>query len=275
MKYRFLCLFLVFGLVFCLQVPPLFSARPLGGDTVPTPELDGAIVKAEAEQPAKPLEDHRTILERNLFGIAKDTRLVAEKKEVSPEKIPLAIEDLGIRLVGTVLAGDPRRSFAIIAREDTGKQEMCREGIRLGQVLIKKILRNKVIIDAGKGDELLSLEPGREPGGLGVASQTASLTQKEVEKALPDYMQLVRTIRIRPHLEAGKPDGILVYNIDSDGIFGRMGLQDGDVIQAVNGEPLKITMDAMAFYDSLKEGGRVRLAILRGEENQELRVQIQ
>jgi general secretion pathway protein C len=270
MKCRFLYFVLVVGVIFYLQVPPLFSARPLGVATHLTPEPNGAVVKAEAEQPAKPLQDYRAIWERNLFGTAKDTRPVAEK-ELSLENIPLAVEDLGLRLVGTVVAGDSRRSLAIIDSEHTGKQEMCREGSRLGQVLIKKVLRNKLIIDAGKGEELLSMEPS----STGSLPQIARLTRKEVNTSLPDYMDLVKTISVRPHLEAGKPAGILVYNIDSDGIFGRMGLQDGDVIRAVNGEPLKITMDARAFYDSLKEGGRVTLAILRGEENQELHVQIQ
>jgi general secretion pathway protein C len=274
MKHRILLLFLVPVVVLYLRVPPLFSDRPIGGDTPTTPQPDGGVVKAEAERPAKPLDDYRAIWDRNLFGTTLDTN-PAPEKEISPENIPQAVDGLGLRLVGTVLGGDPKRSFAFIDSEDTGKQEMLREGTRLGQVLIKKILRNKVIIDAGHGDVLLSMEPHREPGSAGASSQVASLSQKEVEKALPDYMQLVNTIRIRPHLEAGKPAGILVYNIDSDGIFGRMGLQDGDVIKAVNGDPVKITMDAMAFYDSLKKGGRITLAILRGEDNQELHVQIQ
>ena len=92
--------------------------------------------------------------------------------------------------------------------------------------------------------------------------------------ALPDYMSLVKSVRIRPHLEAGRPGGILIYNIDPHGLFGKMGLQDGDVIKAVNGEPLTVTLDAVEFYNRLKHGGRVTLAVQRDEENVQLRIQV-
>jgi type II secretory pathway component PulC len=166
------------------------------------------------------------------------------------------------------------KSLAIVDHEQTGHQEACWEGSRFGQVLIKKILQDRVIIEAGRGEEILSMEPGRGIGSREAPIQLARLDRKEVATALPNYMSLVKTVRIRPHLEAGRPGGILIYNIDPDGLFGKMGLQDGDVIKAVNGQALTVTMDAVEFYNRLKKGGRVTLAVQRAEENVQLQFHV-
>jgi len=50
-----------------------------------------------------------------------------------------------LKLVGTVAGDDSATSFAIIDNIRTRKQELYHEGDRAGDVLIKKILRNKVM----------------------------------------------------------------------------------------------------------------------------------
>ena len=270
-KYLLILGFIVYGVLLYLLVPPIFNAQYRSGTTLPSKDAGLAVLQPVIEHASSSPADYRVIWERNVFGTGKGE--APAKKPAAPE-IRFADANIGLRLVGTVVIENSGKSLAIVDHEQTGKQEACWEGSRFGQVLIKKIFRDRVIIDAGNGEEILSMEPGRGIGSRSVPTQTARLDRKEVAAVLPDYMSLVKTVRIRPHLEAGRPGGILIYNIDPEGLFGKMGLQDGDVIKAVNGEPLTVTLDAVEFYNRLKHGGRVTLAVQRGEENVQLRIQV-
>jgi hypothetical protein len=270
-KYRLLFAFLVYGVFLYLLVPPVFNAHNRGGITFLPKDAGLTMVKPLAERPSTSLAHYRSIWERNVFRTGPGE---AHATEATVTELPFADANLGLRLVGTVVIENSGKSLAIVDHEETGQQEACWEGSRLGPVLIKKIFQDRVIIDAGRGEEILSMEPGKGIGFRGASMQLARLDRKEVATALPDYMSLVKTVRIRPHLEAGRPGGILIYNIDPDGLFGKMGLQDGDVIKSVNGEALTVTLDAVAFYNRLKQGGRVTLAVQRGEKNLQLRVHV-
>jgi len=211
----------------------------------------------------------------------------APREAISLEKMSLAARDLGLALVGTVVADDPRKSFAIVDNRSSGKQELYREGDRVGHVLIKKILRNKVIVDTGGGDMVLTMGHEESLGTSPVprealrreqpeaATSTSRLDREEVDSAIPEFSQFMREIRVRPHFPGGRTGGFLVYGIDPDSVFAEMGLQSGDVITAVNGEPITTTQEASDFYDVLEESGEVVLEVKRGDETKEIRVEIQ
>jgi len=184
-------------------------------------------------------------------------------------------QDLGLKLVGTAVGDDPSRNFAIIENQSTGNQRACREGDQIGEVVIKKILSGQVVIGTRTGDQMLSMEyAGRSQREVQSPPEMARLDRKEVDSTLPDYMQLMQEIRVRPHFGAGKPAGFLIYNIKPGSIFSRMGLENGDVIKAVNGRPVATTQEAVEFYGALKGGTTVALNIQRDERNQELRFEI-
>jgi general secretion pathway protein C len=263
--------FLVYGVFLYLLVPPIFNAHEIDEGTVLRKDAGAAVVMPVTAHPSRSLADYRAIWEQNVFKTGKGE---APAKGASPAEIPEADANLGLKLVGTVVAENSGRSVAIVGHDGTGQQEACWEGSFIGKVVIKKIFQDRVIIDAGKGDEVLAMEPGRGVGTREAPAQLAQLNRKEVGTALPDYMSLVKTVRIRPHLEGGRPEGILIYNIEPDGLFAKMGLQNGDVIKAVNDEAMTATLDAVEFYNRLKQGGRITLAVQRGEENVQLRLQV-
>ena len=185
-------------------------------------------------------------------------------------------QDLGLRLVGTAVGDDPSRNIAIaiIENQSTGNQRACREGDPLGEFVIKKILSGYVVIGTKMGDQTLSLDHGGNGGRIESSPQTARLDRKEVDSVLPDYMRLMYEIRVRPHFEAGRPAGFLIYNIEPGSIFSRMGLENGDVIKAVYGRPVATTHEAMEFYGALKTGTTVSLDIRRDKSAQKLHFEI-
>ena len=57
---------------------------------------------------------------------------------------------LSLKLIGTAIADDPELSMAIIEIRGTRQQSYFREKDWVGGVRIKKILRNRLIVDYGK-----------------------------------------------------------------------------------------------------------------------------
>lgn len=281
-KYRLLLVLLFFGVFIYFLVPPILNAQETGEGAVLPNDEGSEVVEPEAEGPAGSSEGYRSIEEQNVFGKAQDE---APAKEDTVTEIPRADVNLRLRLVGTAVIENSGKSLAVLEHEDTGLQEACWEGSRLGRVLIKKILQGKVIVDAGGGEMILSKHGLRTIGkgdvmiakdSLRTVNVSASaypprLDRKEMARDFPDYLSFMNTVSTKTHFQAGSTGGILIYNIDPDGLFGKMGLQDGDVINAVNGESLAAPPDAVKIYDRLKHGGRVNLAVQRGEERLQLR----
>jgi len=183
-------------------------------------------------------------------------------------------QDLGLRLVGTAVSDDPRQSYAVIEAQSSGQQKPYREGDQVGEILIKKILLGKVVIQTPKGEALLSMRGGESTGGVAQARPAARLDRKEVDSTLPDYKHLMEQISVRPQFEAGRANGFVIYSLEPGSIFARMGLRDGDVIQGINGRTFTTTQPVLDFYDALKEGGTVSLEIQRDESKQKLLFEI-
>jgi general secretion pathway protein C len=223
----------------------------------------------------RPLEDYNIIFERNLFGVSKG-QTSAPQEQVSLEDVPTADETLGLKLVGTVAGDDPETSFAIIDNKNTRKQELYQEGDKAGEVLIKKILRNKVIVDSGKGEELLALEleetgkkvefsPATQPAvrvrGPTSREDLLRFDRAEVEASLQNVDQVIQELNISPFMRSGKPAGFRLGLLPAESILIAMGLRTGDLIIGVNDQAITGPEQAPEFFQTLKQGGDVTIKV--------------
>jgi type II secretion system protein C len=242
----------------------------------PQPAPAEAISKAKAT--VRPLEDYNIIYERNLFGASKGLISVPQE-EVSVEDIPTAEKNLGLKLIGTVASDNPATSFAIIDNKTTRKQELYHEGDKAGEVLIKRILRNKVIVDAGRGEELLTLEleetgknvkfsPASQPSlrGRRTAPREESLQfeRAEVVAALQNVDQLIQELNISPYTRSGKPAGFRIGRLPRNSILIAMGLRSGDLITGLNDQTVTGPEQAADFFQTIKQGGDVTIKVGKG-----------
>jgi len=266
---------LVVGLVGYFLVSALSNLLQAGSEPVLAPQTAPAESTSKSEVTVRPLEDYNIILERNLFGASKG-QAIAPQEEVSLEDVPTADKSLGLRLVGTVAGDDAATSFAIIDNQTTRMQELYHEGDKAGDVLIKKILRNKVIVDAGKGEELLTLEleetgkkiefaPAPQPEvreRVQVSREEARrFDRAEVEAALGNVEQLTQELSISPFTRAGRPSGFRIGKLPTDSILVAMGLRSGDLITGVNDQDITGPEQAAEFFQRLKQGGDVTIKI--------------
>ena len=238
-------------------------------------------VGAKPQVFVRPLEDYNIIVERNLFG-GSGSETPAPEETVSLEGIPAAEKNLGLKLVGTVAGDDSETSFAIIDNKKTRKQELYHEGDKAGEVLIKRILRNNVIVDAGRGEELLVLEleeTGKkiefspapqppvdsQPAATSRIHQNFQLDRQKVDSSLGNVDQLIQQAGISPYVEGERPAGFTITKVEPDSIFAQMGLRNGDAIMGVNDEDITGPEQAGEFLQKLKEGSEVTIKVKKGK----------
>jgi general secretion pathway protein C len=287
MKRRWVWDILVLSLIVYFAVDALISV--LDAKLAPKPGAEISPVKSATRQSGafRPLEEYGIISKRNLFGGGAQEPATVRPGEIDLAQIPLALNSLGLKLVGTVVSGSPAEELAIIEDLGTHKQELYHQGDRVKQALIKRILRENVIINTGAQDEMLTMKPEESPEQAptsvpfprpstpaAATSGPVRMERQEIESSFADLNQLMQQVRIRPYMEENKPAGFLLTDIRAGSIFAKMGLRDGDVIQRVNDRTITSTEQAMELYQGLMQGGEIALEIKRGRRIEEIHYDI-
>jgi len=244
---------------------------------------------------AEPLKGYHKIWERNLFNIPEKTP-AAPKTEIPIEAIALADKNIGLKLVGTVVANDAQFSRAIVHVTKTREQGAYREGDQAGKTKIKKILRNKVVITTEKGDQLLtiddedfgkggkaaSIQPGAsmgltspQPNARGMRfdisgsqlprrrARSINLKHDEVAASLADTDQLLQELTISPFMQDEQPAGFVISKIPRGSILTKMGLHNGYAVTQLNDQEITSPDQASDFFRTLAEGGEVTIQVSR------------
>ena len=191
------------------------------------------------------LSDYKAIWERNLFNVSPK-KLSVSQKQIDYANVAEANENTGLKLLGTVAANVSANKFAII--ENRQGQNIYREGDTTGSFVIKKILRNNVIIATENGDKLLSLKPdgfnrgevalasssqtpseASKPKRSGVRFKTVELPREEIIAAFDDIDQLIREVGTSSY-KFGKLTGFKIGSVSDESILKKIGLMSHDAI---------------------------------------------
>mgnify|MGYP001064717564 CR=1 FL=1 len=102
-----------------------------------------------------------------------------------------------------------------------------------------------------------------------------ALKGDEIAAALGDLHDLAQQATIRPNFNRGQRDGFLLARVQPASLFSRLGLQTGDVIKTVDGQPITSVGEALGLYKNLTPGNRVEVVISRQGNDQTLVFAIQ
>jgi hypothetical protein len=84
-----------------------------------------------------------------------------------------------------------------------------------------------------------------------------------VDAMLANPMGFAKGARIVPAMKNGKPDGIKLYAIRPGSFYAKLGLTNGDTIQAVNGMELSSVDKGLEIYTKLRDSKKLEVAVLR------------
>ena len=197
---------------------------------------------------------------------------------------------LPITLVAIMFApapADPRLSMAII--RDTEQKSAGAYSIDglIRDATITDIAETRVDLDVQGRKEYLELfDKGPAPRRAAAAAAAAAPSgdplaaelQKGVKKTgehtyevqrgtvdslLNNMSALSRAARIVPEIKDGRSAGFRLFSVRPDGPFAMIGLQNGDVISAINGLEMNSPDQALMVYTKLKSASHLSVGLER------------
>jgi general secretion pathway protein C len=239
---------------------------------------------------SKQVED---ILKRNIF-CSKCPPILEQPKgpEEAPKEPELVRTTLNLKCLAIMFApppADPRWSIAIIRDNDDKSTGPYSIGSKLRDATVNDIEEARVILDFGRGrrEYIDLLDRPMPPPGTPVAAapttpSTDPLTAEldrgikklgehnyEVQRSTVDSLlgnmgALAKGARIVPETRDGKSAGFRLFSIRPEGPFAKIGLQNGDVISAINGLEMTSPDKALEVYTKLKTANHLSVAVERG-----------
>jgi general secretion pathway protein C len=231
---------------------------------------------------------YRRILEGDLFHPAQrgQPAIPSEPPTAAPVVTPL---ELPLTLVGTGTA-EGAGSYAVLEDRMTHEQQVYRlhDVVRDGAVLAT-VERNQAVLRLGSQEQVLMIysdgtqdvappsSPGLRAAPAGVASPAGIrqvqpnqwvLDKDEVTAALGNLPQLLTKARVIPNFADGKPDGFKIFSIAPDSLYAKIGLQNGDVLQQINGVEIKDPENFMRVFQQLKDESRIALDLVRNNRRE-------
>jgi general secretion pathway protein C len=241
---------------------------------------------AEKARPRAPLSRYRAIADRNLFRIEAGGQPLAEP---AIDIEALKETQLKLKLWGTV-SGQGPEAYAVIEDSQSRRQNLYRVGDAVQSAVLKMILREKVVLEVEDRDEILQMEevPGARgpaprpmPGGMGEEGpdlradipsptappaprpQTIRLRPAMLQAMLGQVEDPLKDLTLQPHQTDGVPDGLALTGIQPRSVLRRLGLRDGDVITAIDGEPVQSAEQLGVIFERLSSGTGLSLELNR------------
>ncbi|MBV8772436.1 MAG: hypothetical protein JO166_08925 [Deltaproteobacteria bacterium] len=286
-RYIAILNFLLVGVIvyFLAQSVSAAVRLHLAGAQMPEVPVHGPVSRPAVG--LQPRSYYNAIVQRDIFSFAP-----------AQEAAPVENENLNITLIGTsqVSSGKP---FIIVENSD-GDQSLYRLGQTIpnvGQVLSigrtrAVILHNghRVAIEIPNegGDQEPApftpygirrrpfmpnpmIRPGARFGGADANGGVRRLgenryvvARSEVNQSLANMGSLFTQIRAIPNLQDGSANGFRLSEIQPGSIFDQIGLQDGDVLTAAQGQSVSDPMKAMELLSSLRNSSSITLSVIRG-----------
>jgi len=241
---------------------------------------------------SKQVED---ILRRNIFCSICPPILDEGKApaDTTPTIPPLQKTTLPLKLLAIMYApppADPRYSLAVIRDNDSKTAGPYFLGSKIRDATIDDIDATKVFLNFGGGRrefiELLDTAtpppgapaapppphpaPSADPMAAELAKGIKKLADNKYEvqhttldSLLGNMGALARAARIVPETRDGKSIGFRLFSIKPDGPFGMIGLQNGDVVSAINGLEMTSPDKALEVYTKLKTANHLSVGLER------------
>lgn len=239
------------------------------------------VVATAAAPPAvavEPESAYALIAERDVFNAVK--RQGSDAAETTED---FKRSDLNAKLWGTALAHDAAESFAIIEDLGARRQGLYRVGDTVLEVAtLARVEWDRVVLQRDGGEEVLEISSARASGkdaapagapGAGAGERirkTADnkflIDRRELESTVANINEVFTQARAVPYFENGKTVGFRVFAIKPGSVFEKIGLQNGDIINRVNGVELTDPTKAISLFTELQNEGHIAVDLQRNKQ---------
>jgi general secretion pathway protein C len=89
-------------------------------------------------------------------------------------------------------------------------------------------------------------------------------SRAEVASTMRNPRQLFAQMSAMPHFVNGKTDGFSISNVAPGSVFDQLGLQEGDMLTEIDGQPVTNPMQALGLMQAVQTASSIDLTIQRG-----------
>ena len=217
------------------------------------------------------------ILEKGLFGKATIGKISPLAQASGSQNASASPADL--LLLGTAV-GSFRETFAMIQRTSTHEEQVFRLGDKvfdLGTLAgVRKdsaeILSNgrriKILAPTAPAEDAAKkpTQTASTAGGLNpqiVAPGSYVIDQRALNASLDNIGQAMTDARLLPSVKDGKVEGFKVSEVKPAGIFGMVGIKNGDTLTRINDFNIDSPEKAIQSLASLKGQSKIKLDLIR------------
>ena len=286
------------GILAALGANHIVEAKYLLGSDAPKAAPHHVKAKKEALKPA-PTKDATAVTARNMFCSTCDPPKTPEAgpSAIVDENHPPTTA-LPLALLATIVAQDPRVSAATILNTASFRSGSYGVGDTIQDAgEVRRIHPKSVDFWNKTTNRLERVELVAQPAGTPVAQNTppppptpqpnAEANPEEalvaavdkgvkklddthydidrglVDKILSDPTAAARSARIVPSIKDGKANGFKLYAIRPNSMFAKIGLQNGDTIQSINGFDMSSPDKALEVYTKVRSASSLSVSVLR------------
>ena len=263
-------------------------------------------------QSLSPTEVER-IVKRNIFNsegkVGDETAEVGEEVQPEGDSSKAVKTDLPLKLVGVIFGGTPLNGLAMI--ENTAKRainsfvvgDMVIKGAKLAEVYNTRAIldrggrrefldmevtefvrnsreRNKKKPATNKADEFTPIASGPPPENFkedgfqrdGANIQITSAWKENMLTA--DFTKVLQDAKAEPNVVDGEVKGFRLTRIRESSAYLKAGFQNNDVVEEINGVPLKDAANAIRLLQQLKSAPEIEVRVNRGGNSFNMNIQV-
>lgn len=204
--------------------------------------------------------------------------LVAGVVAENPRSSLATIADLGTHETFVVGVGDRVHGADLLALERIkGDADVTGNAFRVVAVICNEGTKEYVDAEGNPGGaELasaglpnLGTAPVPRPAGGAlegvrtVGNNRYEIDRKVIDSTLGDLNKIATQARIVPSFKNGVANGFKLFSIQPDSLYASIGVENGDVIQRINGYEINAPEKALELYQKLRESGHVTIELER------------
>ena len=239
-------------------------------------------------------DDVGKIMQRNLFQAEGMDGF--DGQEGNKEPVAEVIKsNLPLELVGTLYSGDPNNGIASIKFKNKRKIDSFGNGdLVIGRAVLKEVHKEKIVLDNGGQLEYIAIDQKelvrtrrkvskgrakRKYAAIATAPAAKEFREEGFERTGgdinmskdykarllgPEFTKVLQDAKASPNLVGGKLRGFKLSRIRENSIYQKSGLQNGDVVEEINGMLLTDTAQAIKLLNSLRNESEIEIRVVRG-----------
>ncbi len=267
--------------------------------------------RAKIDLPEKGLskEDSRVILQRNIFN--SEGALGLEEPEISKNDMvstgQLVKSNLPLKVRGIIFGGDPKLGLATLENTQKRKTDyFVVEDMVTKEAKLVEVYEDRVILEVDGRREYIEVEPFelvRTRRKKGSSSRGPRLSRLATKPPPDSYQEdgfqrksneiviteefkrnilnsenmakILQDAKAEPNMVNGELRGFRLTRIREASIYEKAGFQNQDVIEEINGIPLRDAAGAIRLLQQLKSAKDIEVRITRGGSTFDMSIEIQ